>query len=68
MTKQWPRYLKWQKSSGFGLVAKMDISIPRGNGATPQVIKTLKLNKTQCIMVAAKLNDSLLIKVVKQTN
>lgn len=49
---------------GFGLMSKIDISVPRGNGATPQIISTYQFTKKQAIAVGARLNNTMLMKVI----
>ena len=51
---------------GFGLMSKIDISVPRGNGATPQIISTYQFTKKQAIAVGARLNNTMLMKVINR--
>ena len=64
---------KWIKTveemheqDGFGLVEKISVSIPRGNGAKPQEIQTYSYTKKQALMIGARLDSKNIIKLVNK--
>lgn len=61
--KAMKKVAKLAEESSFGQVDKMASSYTIGNGAT-KTVETYVLNKKQAIAVGAKLNNSLLMKVI----
>jgi|LSQX01.1.fsa_nt_gb hypothetical protein len=53
------------KEDGFGQLRKTRISIPKGNGASQEII-TYQFTKKQAIAVGARLNNTMLMKVINR--